>query len=59
MLAAARWLLSQTKASLIQALDEQPGYQLRIVGECQALDHPMSPGSQHLISWLSRHSSCQ
>lgn len=37
MLAAARWLLSQTKASLIQALDEHPGYQLRIVGEWGAL----------------------
>lgn len=33
MLAAARWLLGQTKSCLIQALEEHPGYQLRAVGE--------------------------
>lgn len=33
MLAAARWLLGQTKADLIQALQQHPGYQLRVVGE--------------------------
>lgn len=32
MLAAARWLLGQTKSCLIQALEEHPGFQLRIVG---------------------------
>lgn len=35
MLAAARWLLTQTKATLIEALQQHPGYNLRIVGECR------------------------
>jgi hypothetical protein len=32
MLAAARWLLSRTKAPLAEALAANPGYQLRVVG---------------------------
>jgi hypothetical protein len=33
MLAAARWLMARTNATLIQALQDNPGYDLRIVGE--------------------------
>ena len=34
MLAAARWLMGQTKGQLLQALAENPGYQLRVAGGC-------------------------
>lgn len=34
MLAAARWLMARTKPTLIQALQDSPGYELRIVGGC-------------------------
>lgn len=33
MLAAARWLMARTKATLIAALQDNPGYELRVVGE--------------------------
>lgn len=56
MLAAARWLLSQTKASLIQALDEHPGYQLRIVGGCKALGQALDPG-RDATPCMSAHNS--
>jgi hypothetical protein len=32
MLAAARWLMARTKVAIIQALQDNPGYELRIVG---------------------------
>jgi hypothetical protein len=35
MLAAARWLMARTKATLIQALQDNPSFELRIVGEFQ------------------------
>lgn len=35
MLAAARWLLSRTRGDLIAALDDHPGFSLRIVGAWQ------------------------
>lgn len=41
MLAAARWLMACTKATLIEALQENPGYELRIVGESL----PLSTGA--------------
>lgn len=42
MLAAARWLLSKTKATLLQALEDHPGYQLRVVGACQGFATSLS-----------------
>lgn len=34
MLAAARWLMSSVKGTLIEALQDNPGYSLKVVGEC-------------------------
>lgn len=37
MLAAARWLMARTKDTLITALQQHPGYQLRAVGGFRAV----------------------
>lgn len=37
MLAAARWLMGSTKSTLIAALQQNPGYTLKIVGETRAV----------------------
>jgi hypothetical protein len=45
MLAAARWLMARTKATIIQALQDNPGYELRIVGMFNAVSAmPLATG---------------
>lgn len=48
MLAAARWLMARTKPTLIQALQDNPGYELRIVG------HSMGGGTAAMLTMMLR-----
>jgi hypothetical protein len=56
MLAAARWLLSKVRVPLLQALADNPGYTLRVVGEQpgpRPCEQRVSHGGQACICALS------
>jgi hypothetical protein len=46
MLAAARWIRSQTQASLADALAQNPGYSLKIVG------HSLGGGTAAMLTMM-------